>query len=510
MKTKFFIGLLVFSTCLSLSAFAQSKLRGAAGKASKVGVTTPAKTSGTKAKSPVTKQKSTPATPVRRVTANGLNYAKKGYMEIVGLSFANIDINGTIIDDFGSKLYAQEIRYLQPRIFYNGLSNFQKEITLNVKIYDEDGNLKAGLLSPEGFTYNKEVQVESGNGNYLLLSGWGSSQGKTYTPGLYKVEIWYQNKLLHQDEVRLYSGITPIVRSDIFSISGVTFANYNKEGQVISDYGQPLLDGSVKFLTPRIYYSGKYANNQDVTLYFRYFNSSGELVSGTSSPIGFSFKRDVTIRPGVNSVELSGFGNEAASSYREGVCKVEIWLDGEKIYETEVTINKADSSANPSFGSSTSIDDFFPIWGMTLGKTTWKEAEDAGNQVRVWENGVGRVVDVHNVSFWDHEGSGKFTSIYWTYYESEFPILWSSKGFSWDNSYDEWLQTFKNLGFTLKINKTPVTKEYDGRNTLSAEFEATSKDGMLQFDLDFDYGKDGHYTSSPKSLYSITIRYQDN
>lgn len=500
-----------FLLCLGflfISAFSQSKLQGA-GKATKVGVTTTVKKNPKGNPKPSATKKSTSlSSQAKRSSSGDEKYASKGYMEILGLSFANEDANNNVIDNYDSKLYAKEVRYLTPRLSYKGLASVEKEITLNVKLFDEDGKLKTGTGSPEGYTFDTTVTVETGVGKYVKLLGWGNAKGGSYNAGLYKMEIWYKNKMLYQKEIRLYSGSTPIVTNNILSISSISFANTDKAGKIISDYGQTLYDGKVQYLTPKIYYYGKYSSNQEVVLYVRYFKSSGGLVSGSSSPVGFSFKESVTIKSGSNSVVLSGFGNEEATNYKEGTCNVEVWMDGEKLYETSVTINKLGASAYGGVGSS--VNEFFPIWGVILGSTTWKQAEDAGNKVLVWNNGPDRYMRVSDVAFWDHKGSGKFTSIFWTVHNSDFPDSWKSKGFSWNNSYNTWLSIFRNLGFTIKVKKEPETKYYDNRKTLSADVQALSEDGLLRFDLDFDYGSDGYYTSSPKTLYSIRVYYLGN
>ena len=136
--------------------------------------------------------------------------------------------------------------------------------------------------------------------------------------------------------------------------------------------------------------------------------------------------------------------------------------------------------------SSSSLNDFFPLFGITLGKTTWKQAEDMGHKVEIWKDGPDRHMYVENIAFWDHDGEGIFTSLYWVYHHCDFSPLWKSKGFSWDNSYEEWLEVFKKLGFKIEVTEEPSQMEYSGHDTLSAEFWATSPDGALSFDLDFD------------------------
>lgn len=350
------IKFLIISVCIGIvpfNAFSQSKLQGA-GKATKVGAATSTQKKQTgSAKPSEAKKPASSSTQTKRSSGGDERYASKGYMEILGLSFSNEDADDNIIDNYESKLYAKEVRYLTPRLSYKGLASVEKEIKFDVKLFDEDGKLKTGTGSPEGFTFSKTVKVETGTGKFIKLPGWGNSRGGSYNAGLYKMEIWYKNNMLYQKEIRLYSGTTPIVSSNILSISSISFANTDKDGKIISDYGQALYEGKVQYLKPRIYYNGKYSSNQEAVLYVRYFKSSGGLVCGSSSPVGFSFKESVTIKSGSNSIVLTGFGNEAATLYKEGTCKAEIWIDGEKLYETDIKIggkgNTSYSGGNEAF-----------------------------------------------------------------------------------------------------------------------------------------------------------------
>ena len=175
------------------------------------------------------------------------------------------------------------------------------------------------------------------------------------------------------------------------------------------------------------------------------------------------------------------------------------------------TPTQSTPTQNSQTTSSGSINQFFPLFGITIGKTTWKEAEDLGNEVKIWEKGPARHFRSHNVAFWDHKGEGVFKDVHWTYSNGKFPESWKQLGFSWDNSYNDWLTTFRRLGYTITIKEEPKTKTWQGRKTLSAEFKAVSPDGALEFRLDFDYGnknKEGYQVSSPNSLYSLDIKYK--
>jgi hypothetical protein len=177
-------------------------------------------------------------------------------------------------------------------------------------------------------------------------------------------------------------------------------------------------------------------------------------------------------------------------------------------YDRERRHDTSDVISSNIILDSSSINDFFPIFGITLGETTWMQAEDMGNIVKIWKEGPSRYMDIGKATFWDHGGKGIFTSINWhrSYSENtDFPTLWKSKGFSWDNSYDEWIDLFKRIGLNVKVIEQPSQGEFYGHKTLSAKFEALSSDGVLSFRMDFDYGEDGYLTSSPKTLYSIDV-----
>lgn len=118
--------ILLLSLCfglLSLNTYSQSKLVGA-GKATKVGGSAASKTATTK--TPAKKNPSQRTVSIKQDP--DVKYASLGYMEITGCSFANIDTEGHIIDDYGANLYASEVKYLKPKLFYRGLASEEKEI----------------------------------------------------------------------------------------------------------------------------------------------------------------------------------------------------------------------------------------------------------------------------------------------------------------------------------------------------------------------------------------------
>ena len=167
------------------------------------------------------------------------------------------------------------------------------------------------------------------------------------------------------------------------------------------------------------------------------------------------------------------------------------------------TSNPNSKTPTNSNGSSLSaVNDFFPVFGVTLGKTTWKQAEDMGHDVEIWKEGPRRYTDVGDIRFEDEKGEGVFTFLMWLQGNTDFPPLWKTKGFSWELSYDEWIVAFKKLGFKVTDSR------YNDNNSTSASFDALSSDGALSFELDFAFGENGHDTSSPKTLDAIYVTYK--
>lgn len=144
--------------------------------------------------------------------------AAKAYMNITQVDFANTDEDSNILQDFGTTLTASEVKYLTPRIHYDGLATEAKKVTLYVKLYNPDGSLRTGTDSPSGYTYSTELTVSPGNGKTYSLPGWGNASGGTYTGGTHRFEIWYNGKQLYQKSVTLQgSGVAQSIVSNSLS-----------------------------------------------------------------------------------------------------------------------------------------------------------------------------------------------------------------------------------------------------------------------------------------------------
>ena len=126
------------------------------------------------------------------------------YMNIKDIDFKN-QLNGNVIDDYGERLSADRIKYIMPRITYDGLGTETKSVTIKVKIINPDGSLNRGSSSPDGYTFlDEDKEISPGSGNLLFLSGWGNEDGGVYRAGTYRYEVWYEGKKLFSKEFKVY------------------------------------------------------------------------------------------------------------------------------------------------------------------------------------------------------------------------------------------------------------------------------------------------------------------
>lgn len=331
----------ILSLCLLLvavGAFPQSKLMGA-GKATKVGVSADTNNKTVKTKKVYTSKSSSKP------------LAKGDLFKITDIHFSNVDHTGTVIDDYDSKLYAGELKFLRAELVYDGLASSDHDVEVFFKIYNEDGELNKSDTSPDGFTWKKTIDIKPGKGNTVQLPGWGSNSNKSYKPGLYTYEVWAKGKCMIRKQFRAYTGTKPLSSSSLLSITSVKLTNEDKNGEVLSD---GLYDGEIKYISQTVSYKGLSSPEQKAKIYYRLFNAEGNLVSASNSPKGFSHTQEVTIKPGYNTMKIIGLGRSTTDLYTEGENIIEYWIDGEKIYETTFNVVKKGSASSSSNNKSSS------------------------------------------------------------------------------------------------------------------------------------------------------------
>lgn len=136
-----------------------------------------------------------------------INFRQNGHsvFRALDLEFGNAaDISDKNIA-WGSQLISGNMRYLAARLVYAGPENREKK-NLRIRIYRPDGTLERIPQSPEGYTWESKATISSGNPNYELLPLWGSPDRSNFPPGVYKYEVYDDNKLLLTRNVNIMAG----------------------------------------------------------------------------------------------------------------------------------------------------------------------------------------------------------------------------------------------------------------------------------------------------------------
>lgn len=169
-------------------------------------------------KKPTTTTKPSTTTRTTTRTADPMDY-----VTITGLLIGNTASGGDVEDDFGSYIYAPDMKYATPKLIYN-CSRACSDITIYTKIYRPDGSMMESSSSPDGYTTLDDADFEVGTAKSLVFPGWGTASGGTYDPGTYRWELWYKGKRLISREFTLHARSTssPSPSTSGFSIEGTS------------------------------------------------------------------------------------------------------------------------------------------------------------------------------------------------------------------------------------------------------------------------------------------------
>lgn len=123
-------------------------------------------------------------------------------LSISSVAFANVNYNEYILRNYGSQLYS-DTQYLRAKVSYRKPTASTESFKLKVKIFNPDGSLNRGSVSPAGYTFETQLLLSGKEGSFLL-TGWGNKEGTVYTAGNYRYEIWLNGtKLLYATMVNI-------------------------------------------------------------------------------------------------------------------------------------------------------------------------------------------------------------------------------------------------------------------------------------------------------------------
>ncbi len=121
-----------------------------------------------------------------------------------------------------------------------------------------------------------------------------------------------------------------------FAITSIEVGNVDYNWNFINNYGTTIYSYQTQYLTPRIYVTvytpGTY------TVYVKLYNPNGKLVTGNSSPTGYSYSYDITLYSSTTYKNLMGWGGSTSGHYSAGQYKFEIYYNSQKIGEKSFRI----------------------------------------------------------------------------------------------------------------------------------------------------------------------------
>ena len=252
-----------------------------------------------------------------------------------------------------------KISELSPRLTVNGSS------TSTDVSFSASGGSKTLTIST-----NRGTPYASALPSWITVSGSSSSSMTIYCSANTNTSSrsdWF-NVNAGNKSVRVNVSQSGIENSNI-RFTGSSFCNTTNDNTVIDSYGSTLYASSVKYLIWRISYNGP-SSSLTKTCYIKYIKPDGELMTGQSSPSGYTTSKVITFSPGSNTVVASGWGNETATAYVAGTYRCELWFDGSMQYSATITLQrkagessylKVDNktSVSASFGASRSSETFY-------------------------------------------------------------------------------------------------------------------------------------------------------
>lgn len=124
----------------------------------------------------------------------------------------------------------------------------------------------------------------------------------------------------------------------ILSITGSTFVNTDYDNKILTGFGDKLYASDIRYLCWRVNYNGP---SVELTkkCQIKIFKPDGVLMTGESSPSGYTTERNITFLSGDNNtIEVVGWGNNNKSAYNAGTYKFELYCDGNKLYSSSVRL----------------------------------------------------------------------------------------------------------------------------------------------------------------------------
>ncbi|MBQ4421099.1 MAG: hypothetical protein II878_06090 [Bacteroidales bacterium] len=131
-------------------------------------------------------------------------------------------------------------------------------------------------------------------------------------------------------------------KKSYMNITNLDFGSTDGEGNLEIEFGETLYS-DLKYLATRIEYDGLADVEKNATIYVAIYDPDGNLLTGTSSPAGYTYSVDVTVEAGYyNSVTIPGWGNNYGTVYKSGTYLMKVFSSyGNELYRRNIYIRPA-------------------------------------------------------------------------------------------------------------------------------------------------------------------------
>lgn len=123
---------------------------------------------------------------------------------ITDIQMGNQQYDGTMISDYGQKIYSRKTKYLCAQIAFKTVDiSDSKTIELKYKLFTPSGILSTGDSSPKGYTTTGKIYVSSSTTKANIF-GWGRDTSGNWGAGTYKFEIYYNDRCIGIKSFKIY------------------------------------------------------------------------------------------------------------------------------------------------------------------------------------------------------------------------------------------------------------------------------------------------------------------
>ena len=147
---------------------------------------------------------STNSTSTNSRSTNSTSISNYYPITITDVQFANGQKGGVLISgEYGDNLYDNDMRFLLVKLFFKSNIVSSNTLDLDVKLFKPDGSLSQGKDSFGGYTYSPSATIYSYDDEKVIMS-WGNPDQSVYSHGTYKIEIWYNDRILFSKNLYIY------------------------------------------------------------------------------------------------------------------------------------------------------------------------------------------------------------------------------------------------------------------------------------------------------------------